>query len=363
MLPETSETKSDYDYPLPESLIAQSPIEPRDASRLMVLNRNDGSVEHRVFRDVIDYLNPGDVLVLNETRVLPARLIGRRIYRMDASGTRVPSEGSAPVELLLLKQLSVQTWEALAGPGKRARTGDILSFGEGILTAEIGEIGEGGSRRVTFTPDGKQCSTVLEAIHLLGTMPLPPYIRQKLENQERYQTVYSKTEGSAAAPTAGLHFTLPLLERIRKKGVFVVPILLHVGLGTFRPVKEERIRDHEMHSEFIEISPEAASLINERKKAGSAIVAVGTTSVRTLESASDEDGTVHPVRDETGIFIYPGYRFKVVDHLITNFHLPESTLLMLVSAFSSREMILNAYRIAVENKYRFFSFGDAMMIL
>ncbi len=360
-LPDTDFTLSDFRYDLPEELIAQTPIEPRDASRLMVIRRGAAGVEHKIFRDIVDELRPEDVLVINNTRVIPARIIGHRKLKMSG-GKLVPSEGTGPVELLLLKQRGNDVWEALAGPGKRAKTGDVLTFGDGVLEAEIGEIIEGGCRVVTFRADPARCKTVYEALHLLGTMPLPPYIREKLEDQERYQTVYSEVEGSAAAPTAGLHFTEELLDRIRAKGTAVVPVLLHVGLGTFRPVKEQRIRDHEMHSEYIEVTRESADIINARRAAGGRVIAVGTTSCRTLESASDENGILHPVSGDTGIFIYPGYRFKMTDALITNFHLPESTLLMLVSALAGRERILEAYKTAVEEKYRFFSFGDAMFI-
>ena len=360
-LPDTDFTLSDFRYDLPEELIAQTPIEPRDASRLMVIRRGVAGVEHKIFRDIVDELRPEDVLVINNTRVIPARIIGHRKLKMSG-GKLVPSEGTGPVELLLLKQRGNDVWEALAGPGKRARTGDVLSFGDGVLEAEIGEIIEGGCRVVTFRADPARCKTVYEALHLLGTMPLPPYIREKLEDQERYQTVYSEIEGSAAAPTAGLHFTEELLDRIRAKGTAVVPVLLHVGLGTFRPVKEQHIRDHEMHAEYIEVTKESADIINARRAAGGRVIAVGTTSCRTLESASDENGILHPVSGDTGIFIYPGYRFKMTDALITNFHLPESTLLMLVSALAGRERILEAYKTAVEEKYRFFSFGDAMFI-
>lgn len=361
-LPETQETLSDYYYDLPEERIAQTPIEPRDASRLMLIGRKTGSIEHKIFHDIIDYLNPGDVLVINNTRVIPARLIGHRTFRRDEKGELVPSTGTAPVELLLLKQRENNVWEALAGPGKRAKEGDILSFGDNLLTAKIGQIIEGGCRVVTFSIDTSRSQSVYDALHQLGTMPLPPYIKEHLEDQERYQTVYSEVEGSAAAPTAGLHFTEELLERIRAKGVKIAPVLLHVGLGTFRPVKETHIQDHEMHSEYIEVSPESAKIINDCRAAGGRVVAVGTTSCRTLESAADDNGILHPLKDDTGIFIYPGYRFKIVDALITNFHLPESTLLMLVSAFASREIMLHAYEIAVQEKYRFFSFGDACFI-
>ena len=360
-LPETDLRLSDFRYELPESLIAQTPAEPRDASRLMVIRRDSDVPEHRIFRDVTDYLRPEDVLVINDTRVIPARIIGLRTFRWR-EGTSVPCEGTAPVELLLLKQRENDVWETLAGPGKRARPGDTLSFGDGLLTARILEIAEEGCRIVRFSFDPLRAGSVYDALHQVGTMPLPPYITKKLEDQERYQTVYARVEGSAAAPTAGLHFTPELLDRIRASGTAVVPVLLHVGLGTFRPVKEDRIRDHEMHAEHIEVTEKSAALINERRAAGGRIIAVGTTSCRTLESVADEEGIIRPYCGETGIFIYPGYRFRATDALITNFHLPESTLLMLVSAFAGRERMLNAYRTAVAMGYRFFSFGDAMLI-
>ena len=362
-LKHTELTLKDFWYDLPEERIAQTPLDVRDASRLMVIHRESGKIEHRRFYDIIDYLKPTDTLVVNDTRVIPARIIGHRSHRFDGENL-VPTNSSSHVELLLLKQLERDVWEALAGPGKRAKCGDVISFGDGALTAKIIEIlPEGGIRKVKFTPDAERYDSVYAALHDLGTMPLPPYIKEKLEDGERYQTVYSRCEGSSAAPTAGLHFTPELLNRIRAKGVAVVPVLLHVGLGTFRPVKEERIEDHEMHAEYIEVTEEASSIINSRRAAGGRIVAVGTTSCRTLESASDENGVIHPVKGDTGIFIYPGYRFKATDCLITNFHLPESTLLMLVSAFYSREKMLDAYKTAVEEKYRFFSFGDAMIII
>lgn len=362
-LPDTTLTLSDFDYELPEELIAQTPIEPRDSSRLMVVHRDGQPLEHRVFREITDYLRPQDVLVINDTRVIPARIIGHRAQKMGADGVLAPSEGTAPVELLLLRQRENDVWEALAGPGKRARPGDVLSFGTGFLTARVEEILDGGCRLVRFHTDPSECETVYEALHRLGSMPLPPYIREKLDDPERYQTVYACHEGSAAAPTAGLHFTPELLARIRAMGCAVVPVLLHVGLGTFRPVKEERLADHEMHTEYISVTPEAARTINERRAAGGRVIAVGTTSCRTLESAADENGVLHPVSGDTGIFIYPGYRFKMTDALITNFHLPKSTLLMLVSALAGRERMLDAYRTAVNERYRFFSFGDAMLIL
>ena len=360
-LPQTDLRLSDFYYDLPEERIAQTPLEPRDSSRLMVLDRAEDTIEHHVFRDIIDYLEPGDVLVVNDTRVIPARIIGHRKLRYDEfTGEKVETNSTAPVELLLLKQRENDVWEALAGPGKRAKPGDVIEFGDGLLEAHVLEVIEGGCRLVKFIVNGAE--TMFEALDILGTMPLPPYITEKLNDPERYQTVYSRHQGSAAAPTAGLHFTPELLERIKAKGVEIAPVLLHVGLGTFRPVKEDKIADHEMHSEYIRVTEESAKLINERKAAGGRVIAVGTTSCRVLESASTDDGILQVVDTDTGIFIYPGYKFKIVDALITNFHLPESTLLMLVSALSSREQIMKAYNTAVEEKYRFFSFGDAMFI-
>ena len=337
---------ADFMYDLPERLIAQTPVEPRDSSRLMVCSR-DGSlpVEHRIFRDVTEYLEPGDALVINQTRVIPARLYG---VKEDTGGA---------IEFLLLRRMDINTWQVILKPGRRARPGARFSFGEGRLRAQVLSIDEGGMRTVRFEYEG-----VFEGIlDELGEMPLPPYIHERLEDRERYQTVYAREEGSAAAPTAGLHFTPELLERIRQKGVDVVPVLLHVGLGTFRPVKEERIEDHEMHTEHWEITPDAAARINAARAGGHRIVCVGTTSVRTLESAA-ENGRVVAQKGDTQIFIRPGYQYQMVDALITNFHLPGSTLVMLVSALYDREHILSAYRTAVEENYRFFSFGDAMFI-
>ncbi len=339
---------ADFDYELPEELIAQTPVEPRDHSRLMVIHRKDGTVEHRHFYDIIEYLRPGDALVINETRVIPARLTGIK------EGTGVP------VEVLLLRRESTTDWEALVRPGRRLKPGTRCSFGDGLLRAEILENVAGtGGRRVRFHYEG----VFEELLDRLGEMPLPPYIHEKLADPERYQTVYAKEEGSAAAPTAGLHFTPELLERIREKGVRVVPVLLHVGLGTFRPVKVEDVESHEMHSEYCQVTPEAAEALNAVRRAGGRIVCVGTTSVRTLETMADEDGVLHPGARETRIFIYPGVPIRAVDALVTNFHLPQSTLLMLVSAFMGREETLRVYREAVAEKYRFFSFGDAMLIL
>ena len=332
-------------YDLPEERIAQTPVEPRDHSRLMVLHRDTDQIEHRHFYDVIDYLNPGDVLVINETRVIPARLFGERA-------------GGGACEVLLLRQLGPKRWETLVKPGKKLKPGAEITFGGGQLRARIAETTDVGGRIVDFDCDG----TFEAALDELGEMPLPPYIHERLEDKERYQTVYAKQEGSAAAPTAGLHFTPELLNRIREKGVDVVPVLLHVGLGTFRPVKTENVEEHEMHSEYFEVTAEAAARINAARERGGRVVAVGTTSVRTLESAA-ENGVLLPRRGETSIFIKPGYRFQMVDALITNFHLPGSTLVMLVSALYDREKILAAYEEAVRDGYRFFSFGDAMLIL
>ncbi len=361
-LPETGLTLHDFFYELPQELIAQTPVYPRDSSRLMVIDRKSGETAHRTFRDILDYLRDGDTLVINETRVIPARIIGHRAYRYDrALGERVKTDSTAPVEILLLKQIQNNRWEALAGPGKRAKPGDVIEFGEGRLSAYVEDVVEGGCRVVRLEAD--PCyANLYDALNDLGTMPLPPYITEKLEDQDRYQTVYSRTEGSAAAPTAGLHFTKELLEELEAKGVKIARVLLHVGLGTFRPVKEENISEHEMHSEFISVDAATAELINSRRRTGGRTVAVGTTSCRVLESVSNEAGEVLPYTGDTGIFIYPGYRFKAVDALVTNFHLPESTLLMLVSAFSTREIMLASYAEAVRERYRFFSFGDAMFI-
>ena len=337
---------SDFDYNLPQELIAQTPVEPRDSSRLLVYHRDTGAVEHKIFRDVIDYLNPGDVLVINQTRVIPARLYGVK------EGT-----GGA-IEFLLLRRLNLTDWEVILKPGKKAKPGARFVFGNGELVAEILTISEDGGRTVRFFYKG----VFEDVLDRLGQMPLPPYIHEKLEDKTRYQTVYAKVDGSAAAPTAGLHFTPALLEKIRQKGVDVVPVLLHVGLGTFRPVKEDDVADHHMHSEYYEVTPEQAEAINAARARGGRIVCVGTTSVRTLETVATEDGVVHPGSGFTQIFITPGVKIKAVDALITNFHLPQSTLLMLISALMGRENALDVYRQAVEERYRFFSFGDAMMI-
>ena len=343
---------SDFYYDLPEELIAQHPQEKRDESRLMVLDRKNGSIAHRHFYDITDYLEPGDVLVINDSKVIPARIYGNVLGKAEAI-----------IELLLLRQRELDVWECLVKPGKRARHGMKLVFGEGILTGEVVKITEDGNRYVKFDYDKGKYGNIYNILSEIGLMPLPPYIKEQLGDNSRYQTVYAREEGSAAAPTAGLHFTKELLEKIERKGVAVAPVMLHVGLGTFRPVKAERIDSHVMHTEYISVSKQSADLINERKKAGGRIICVGTTSCRTIESAADNAGVIHPVSGDTGIFIYPGYRFKAVDALITNFHLPESTLIMLVSAFYSREKIMEAYRTAVEEQYRFFSFGDAMLIV
>ncbi len=342
---------SDFFYDLPEERIAQHPMEQRDHSRLMVIDRKSGNIEHKHFYDIIDYIHPEDVLVINDSKVIPARLYGHVEGREDAS-----------IELLLLRTRGLDTWETLVKPGKRAKIGNRLVFGDGLLYGEIIDIVEEGNRIVKFDYDHSEHSNVYEILHKIGLMPLPPYITERLSDISRYQTVYAKDEGSAAAPTAGLHFTPQLLKKIQDKGCAIVPVMLHVGLGTFRPVKADRIDEHIMHTEFISVSEESAKIINERKAAGGRIIAVGTTSCRTLESVADDNGIIHPISGDTGIFIYPGYKFKAVDALITNFHLPESTLLMLVSAFYSREKILEAYTTAVEKEYRFFSFGDAMFI-
>ena len=337
---------SDFYYDLPQELVAQTPLERRDGSRLMVLDKKTGATAHRHFYDIPTLLRPGDCLVLNDSRVLPARLLGHR----------EPTGGA--VEVLLLTDRGDKVWECLVRPGKKVRPGVRLSFGDGLLTAEVVETLEGGNRLIRFDYDG----IFLEILERLGKMPLPPYIKEELSDPERYQTVYSKEVGSAAAPTAGLHFTRELLEQIQTMGVNLAYVTLHVGLGTFRPVKEEEITDHEMHAEYCAISRETADLINRTKKNGGRIICVGTTSCRTIESWAAEDGTLGEAAGWTSIYIYPGYRFKVLDGLITNFHLPESTLVMLVSALAGREHILAAYEEAVREKYRFFSFGDAMFI-
>lgn len=337
---------SDFYYDLPQELIAQTPLERRDTSRLMVLDPATQRIEHRHFYDLIDYLNPGDCLVMNDSRVLPARLFGKRM----------PTGGA--VEVLLLTDRGNKTWECLVKPGRKLHEGAQISFGDGALTAEVTQVLESGNRLVQFHYDG----IFLEILERLGKMPLPPYIKEELEDGERYQTVYSRVSGSAAAPTAGLHFTKELLERIEQKGVHLAYITLHVGLGTFRPVKVEDVTAHHMHSEFCMISAETAALLNETRRAGKRIVCVGTTSCRTLESLADENGGFAERSAWTDIFIYPGYRFRAMDALVTNFHLPESTLIMLVSAFAGYDFTMRAYREAVQERYRFFSFGDAMLL-
>ena len=339
---------SDFYYDLPKELIAQDPLEDRSSSRLMCLNRETGEISHRHFYEIIDFLHPGDTLVINNTKVIPARLIGEK------------EETGAVIEVLLLNRAPNMeaTWETLVRPGKKCRTGTRISFGNGLLTGEVIQIAEEGNRYVRFTYDG----VFEEILDQLGEMPLPPYITHKLADRTRYNTVYAKYDGSAAAPTAGLHFTQDLLEQIRSKGVNIAPVTLHVGLGTFRPVKVEDVTQHHMHTEHCIITQQTADLINHTHEKGHRVIAVGTTSCRTLESMAQEDGTVRSGEMDTGIFIYPGYRFRVIDALITNFHLPESTLIMLVSAFAGRERTLAAYEEAVKERYRFFSFGDAMLI-
>lgn len=338
---------SDFFYDLPEELIAQDPLEDRTASRLLVLNRETGAIEHKIFSDVIDYLNEGDCLVINNTRVIPARLIGEK----EGTGGKV--------EVLLLKRRANDVWETLVKPGKKLRPGARVTFGDGRLKAEILEIAEEGNRLVRFYYEG----IFEEILDSLGEMPLPPYITHKLEDKEMYQTVYAKYDGSAAAPTAGLHFTKELLSKIEEKGIKIASITLHVGLGTFRPVKVDDVNNHHMHTEWYEVNAEAADIINETKRNGGRVICVGTTSCRTIESVADENGYMKAKTGETDIFIYPGYKFKVMDGLITNFHLPESTLVMLVSAFAGKENVLSAYETAVKEKYRFFSFGDAMILI
>ncbi|WP_244833267.1 tRNA preQ1(34) S-adenosylmethionine ribosyltransferase-isomerase QueA [Clostridium sp. BJN0001] len=336
----------EFDYYLPEELIAQHPLKERDASRLMVLDKDTGNIEHKIFHDIIDYLNPNDTLVLNNTRVMPARLIGHK----EVTGGKI--------EFLLLKRENGDDWDCLAKPGKYAKEGKKFTFGDGLLEAEVIKVKPDGNRTVRFYYKG----IFEEVLDKLGEMPLPPYIHEKLEDKEMYQTVYSKEKGSAAAPTAGLHFTKELLQKIKDKGVNVTYLTLHVGLGTFRPVKVENVEDHQMHSEYYHLSQETADIVNKTKERGNKVVAVGTTSVRTLESVADENGHLKEQGGWTSIFIYPGYKYKVVDRLITNFHLPQSTLVMLVSALAGKDKIMNAYKEAVNEKYRFFSFGDAMFI-
>ncbi|MCJ7836167.1 tRNA preQ1(34) S-adenosylmethionine ribosyltransferase-isomerase QueA [Cuneatibacter sp. NSJ-177] len=337
---------NDFDYDLPEELIAQDPIEDRSSSRLLVLDKETGAIRHEIFRDILDELNPGDCLVINNTKVIPARLMG------------VKEETGAAIEVLLLKRLENDTWETLVKPGKKARPGTVISFGDGLLKGTVVDVLEEGNRKIQFSYQG----IFEEILDQLGQMPLPPYITHTLKDKNRYQTVYAKYDGSAAAPTAGLHFTQDLLQKIREKGVEIAEVTLHVGLGTFRPVKVEKVEEHHMHSELYIVDEETAEKVNKARRNGGRIVAVGTTSCRTLESASTEDGVLHPGSGWTDIFIYPGYQFKMIDALITNFHLPKSTLVMLVSALAGREHILAAYEEAVKERYRFFSFGDAMYI-
>ena len=337
---------SDFYFDLPQELIAQDPLEDRSSSRLLVLDRESGKTQHRVFRDIIEYLNPGDCLVVNNTKVIPARLYGSKI------GT------DAKIEVLLLKRRENNVWETLVKPGKKCRVGARISFGEGLLIGEVIDVVDEGNRLIRFEYEG----IFEEILDKLGQMPLPPYITHQLKDKNRYQTVYAKYDGSAAAPTAGLHFTKELLQKVKDMGVDIAEVTLHVGLGTFRPVKVENVLDHHMHSEFYMVSQEAADKINRAKESGHRVIAVGTTSTRTLEAAADENGRLHETSGWTEIFIYPGYQFKVIDALITNFHLPQSTLVMLVSALAGRAHVLHAYEIAVKERYRFFSFGDAMLI-
>ena len=338
---------SDFYYDLPKELIAQDPLEDRSSSRLLVLHRKSGRVEHRVFTDIVEYLKPGDCLVRNNTKVIPARLYGTRV------------DTGATIELLLLERMENDVWETLVKPGKKARQGVVISFGDGILTGEIIDVKEDGNRLIQFRYEG----IFEEILDQLGQMPLPPYITHTLKDKNRYQTVYAKYEGSAAAPTAGLHFTEELFQKLEEKGVLVANVTLHVGLGTFRPVKVDDVSKHHMHTEFYQVTKEEADRINKAKQAGGRIVCVGTTSCRTIESAADENGVLKPGQGDTDIFIYPGYSFKMMDVLITNFHLPESTLLMLVSALAGKEQVMRVYEEAVRERYRFFSFGDAMIIL
>lgn len=337
---------SDFYFDLPQELIAQDPLEDRSSSRLLVLDRKTGEIRHEIFKNIVQYLNPGDCLVVNDTKVIPARLFGNKV------GT------DAKIEVLLLKRKENNIWETLVKPGKKAKPGTKISFGEGLLVGEVIDVVEEGNRLIQFSYEG----VFEEILDQLGQMPLPPYITHQLKDKNRYQTVYAKNDGSAAAPTAGLHFTPELLEEIRKKGIQIAHVTLHVGLGTFRPVKVEDVTEHHMHSEFYVVEEDQAHIINETKKNGGKVISVGTTSCRTLESATDEDGILKAGSGWTEIFIYPGYQFKMIDHLITNFHLPESTLLMLVSALAGKENIMNAYETAVKERYRFFSFGDAMYI-
>ena len=342
-------TTKDFFYDLPPELIAQTPAEPRDSSRLLVLHRQTGKIEHRIFRDVVDYLRPGDLLVINDSKVIPARMYG------------VKEDTGVQIETVLLKDLGNDTWETIVRPGRRCKPGTFIVFGDGLLRAEVTGITPDGNRIMRFSYD-KSSDNFFSLLDRIGQMPLPPYITEKLRDKDRYNTVYAREKGSAAAPTAGLHFTPELLEKIGEKGVEIVRVMLHVGLGTFRPVKVDNVLDHVMHSEYFSVSREAADAINRAKREGRRVICVGTTSCRTVESAAQPDGIVKAISDNTRLFIYPGYRFLVTDALITNFHLPESTLLMLVSALAGRETMLRTYQEAVEQKYRFFSFGDAMLI-
>ena len=342
-------TTKDFFYDLPEELIAQTPVEPRDSSRLLVLHRGNGAIEHRIFRDIVDYLRKGDVLVINDSKVIPARMYG------------VKEDTGVEIETVLLRDLGYDTWETIVRPGRRCKPGTSIVFGSGLLRAEVTESTPDGNRIMRFAYD-KSSDNFFSLLDRIGQMPLPPYIKEKLKDKDRYNTVYAREKGSAAAPTAGLHFTPELLEKIENKGVEIVRVMLHVGLGTFRPVKVDNVLEHVMHSEYFSVCPEAAEAINRAKKEGRRVICVGTTSCRTVESAAQPDGVVKAMTDNTRLFIYPGYEFLVTDALITNFHLPESTLLMLVSAFADRDTMLHAYKVAVEEKYRFFSFGDAMLI-
>ncbi len=346
--------KKDFYYDLPEELIAQDPLEDRSSSRLLCLDKNTGEREHKHFTDILDMINPGDCLVINDTKVIPARLIGTKTGEVD----NYERQFGAQIEVLLLKRMENDVWETIVKPGKKARTGALISFGDGLLQGEIIECKEDGNRLVKFSYKG----IFEEILDKLGQMPLPPYITHELKDKNRYQTVYAKNEGSAAAPTAGLHFTPELLKKLEDKGVIIAKVTLHVGLGTFRPVKEENVLDHLMHTETYQVLPEEAKKINDAKAAGGRLICVGTTSTRTIETVADENGIIHPGSGDTQIFIYPGYKFKALDCLITNFHLPESTLIMLVSALAGKDHVLDAYKEAVEMRYRFFSFGDAMFI-
>lgn len=350
--------KKDYYYDLPEELIAQDPLSDRSSSRLMIVNKNTGKLKHGVFTDIKNYIRPGDVMVINDTKVIPARLIGIKTGDTSENSSTRGGEYSAKIEVLLLKRHEGDVWETLVKPGKKARTGAVISFGDGRLTCEVVDCLPDGNRMVKFNYKG----IFEEVLDSLGEMPLPPYITHKLQDRNRYQTVYAKNSGSAAAPTAGLHFTEQLLKELEDKGVIIAHVTLHVGLGTFRPVKEENLLNHQMHTESYEVLPEEAKKINDAVAAGGRLICVGTTSCRTIESVADENGIIHAGSGDTQIFIYPGYKFKALKCLITNFHLPESTLIMLVSALAGRENVLAAYKEAVEERYRFFSFGDAMFL-